>query len=72
MSNLWSGRPVTIRLDDLDVICAVLGCEVGELLQPEPCAPREDAASTSAGPLQAAAGDSRVMRRRPGRPAPPV
>jgi DNA-binding Xre family transcriptional regulator len=36
MSNLWSGQPVMIRLDDLDVICAVLGCEPGELLVPEP------------------------------------
>jgi putative transcriptional regulator len=29
MSNLWSGQPVTIRLDDLEVICEVLGCEPG-------------------------------------------
>jgi putative transcriptional regulator len=72
MSNLWSGRPVTIRLDDLDVICAVLGCEVGELLQPEPIAPREDTASDSAAPMPAAAGGAHVMRRRPGRQAPPV
>ena len=32
MSNLWSGQPVTIRLDDLEVICEVLGCEPGDLL----------------------------------------
>ena len=36
MSGLWSGQPNTVRLDELDVICAVLGCEVGELLLPEP------------------------------------
>jgi DNA-binding Xre family transcriptional regulator len=36
MSGLWSGQPVTVRLDDLDVICAVLGCTVGDLLSPEP------------------------------------
>src|SRR5436189_5062059 len=36
MSGLWSGSPNTIRLDELDVICAVLGCEPGELLLPEP------------------------------------
>jgi putative transcriptional regulator len=72
MSNLWSGQPVTIRLDDLDVICAVLGCEAGELLQPEPIAPREDTAGGSAAPMPAAAGDKHVMRRRPGRQAPPV
>lgn len=73
MSNLWSGQPVTIRLDDLDVICAVLGCEVSELLQPEP---REDTARahTDAGAsaaLPLAAGDKHVMRRA-GRAAPPI
>ena len=26
MSALWTGTPTTIRLDDLDVICAVLEC----------------------------------------------
>ena len=36
MSALWSGRPVSVKLADLDVICAVLACEVGELLIPEP------------------------------------
>lgn len=36
MSGLWSGQPNTIRLDELDVICAVLGCGVEELLLPEP------------------------------------
>ena len=36
MSNLWSGQPVTIRLDDLEVICEVLGCEPGDLLIREP------------------------------------
>jgi len=36
MSGLWSGQPVSLKLDDLDVICAVLGCQIGELLIPEP------------------------------------
>ena len=31
MSGLWSGDPASIKLDDLDVICAVLGCGVAEL-----------------------------------------
>ncbi|MCI2420790.1 helix-turn-helix transcriptional regulator [Saccharopolyspora sp. K220] len=38
MSGLWSKTPASLKLDDLDVICAVLGCEVGELLAAE--APR--------------------------------
>ena len=28
MSGLWSGRPASIKLNDLDVICAVVGCGV--------------------------------------------
>ncbi len=36
MSALWTGTPTTIRLDDLDVICAVLDCEPTELLIREP------------------------------------
>ncbi|MBE1592321.1 helix-turn-helix domain-containing protein [Nonomuraea angiospora] len=36
MSGLWPGEPASIKLDDLNVICAVLGCGVEELLIPEP------------------------------------
>ena len=36
MSGLWSGSPASIKLDDLDVICAVVGCGVEELLIAEP------------------------------------
>ncbi len=36
MSALWTGTPTTIRLDDLDVICAVLECDADALLIREP------------------------------------
>jgi DNA-binding Xre family transcriptional regulator len=36
MSALWTGTPTTIRLEDLDVICAVLDCGTDELLIREP------------------------------------
>jgi putative transcriptional regulator len=36
MSALWAGTPTTIRLDDLDVLCAVLECSPTELLICEP------------------------------------
>ncbi|MFB7741008.1 helix-turn-helix domain-containing protein, partial [Streptomyces sp. NPDC056132] len=36
MSGLWSGQPVSLTLEDLDVICVVLGCEIADLLIPEP------------------------------------
>lgn len=34
MSMLWSKTPTTIRLDDLDVLCAVLSCTPCDLLVP--------------------------------------
>lgn len=36
MSALWTGTPKTIRLEDLDVICAVLECTPSDLLRCEP------------------------------------
>ena len=36
MSGLWPGRPASIKLDHLDVLCAVVGCGVEELLIAEP------------------------------------
>lgn len=36
MSMLWTGTPTTIRLDDLDVICAVLDCDASDLLVRDP------------------------------------
>lgn len=36
MSGLWSGNPTSIRLEDLDVMCAVLECTPAELLIPQP------------------------------------
>jgi DNA-binding Xre family transcriptional regulator len=69
MSGLWSGQPNTVKLDELDVICAVLGCEVGELLLPEPVAVPEPTASQSRG----AVGEARAVtpRSRTGRSLPP-
>jgi putative transcriptional regulator len=36
MSALWTTTPTTIRLEDLDVLCAVLECSPTELLICEP------------------------------------
>lgn len=36
MSNLWSGTPATVRLDELDIICTVLECETSDVLVAEP------------------------------------
>lgn len=70
MSGLWSGQPNTVRLEELDVICAVLGCGVDELLLPEPGKvpqPKPEA------PAQQAAAEVRAVTPRPrgGRSLPP-
>ena len=69
MSGLWSGQPNTVRLDELDVICAVLGCDVGELLLPDPVAVPEPAADQRPG----AVAETRAVtpRSRTGRSLPP-
>ncbi|MEU9112750.1 helix-turn-helix transcriptional regulator [Streptomyces sp. NPDC048483] len=35
---LWSSKPVTVRLDDLDKICTALDCTVADLMEAEPVA----------------------------------
>ena len=36
MSALWTTNPVSVRLDDLDIFCAVLDCGPEELLIRDP------------------------------------
>ncbi|GAB3662612.1 hypothetical protein GCM10027596_24450 [Nocardioides korecus] len=36
MSSWWAGTPITMRLEDLDVLCAVLGCTTDDLMSREP------------------------------------
>ena len=72
MSGLWSGHPASVKLEDLDVICAVLGCGIAELLIPEPelvPAPAESGRSRIK-----AAGQTPVVtpKRRDGRSLPPA
>lgn len=73
MSGLWSGQPASIKLDDLDVICAVLGCQVGELLLPEPDKVAQPGGDTQSAPAAAVSGAMPVVpRRRDGRSLPPA
>ncbi|MET9090401.1 helix-turn-helix transcriptional regulator [Streptomyces sp. NPDC004237] len=64
MSALWTGTPTTVRLDDLDIICAVLGCTTGDLLIHEPEAA---AARRPARPAEAEAGGTNSVTPRLGR-----
>ncbi|MDQ6614332.1 MAG: helix-turn-helix transcriptional regulator [Actinomycetota bacterium] len=77
MSALWSGNPASIKLDDLDVICAVLGCGVGEVLIPEPDKVKSPGADSSGVEVPAAAtagssGKAVTPKRRGGRSLPPA
>jgi DNA-binding Xre family transcriptional regulator len=72
MSGLWSGNPASVKLDDLDVICAVLGCGIEEVLIPEPDKVNRPGQATEP---KAATGTSGLVvtpRRRDGRSLPPV
>jgi DNA-binding Xre family transcriptional regulator len=73
MSGLWSGRPNSIRLDELDVICTVLGCGVEELLLPEPDSVPEPTQASTGKDNTAVAGHDRPATPRPrgGRSLPP-
>ena len=78
MSGLWSGQPAVLRPDELDAFCAVLGCEISDLItaQPEKApAPRPGTEQTSAavGQGDGGAGSVRSVTPRPrsGRSLPP-
>ncbi|WP_404953184.1 helix-turn-helix domain-containing protein [Streptomyces sp. 147326] len=69
VAALWSGMPVTLRLDDLDMICAALGCEVADLLQAELVAAAGAAPETlkpAVGQGPQAGSGSRPVPRQPG------
>ncbi len=74
MSGLWSGNPASVKLDELDVICVVLGCGIEELLLPEPGKVTRPAGGEqhqqAAAP--AAGGPAVTPRRRDGRSMPPA
>ncbi|WP_067481887.1 helix-turn-helix domain-containing protein [Actinomadura hibisca] len=71
MSGLWSGQPISVKLSDLNIICAVLGCGVDELLIPEPdkvhkTTDQQPQEQTGTGP------ETVTPRPRTGRSLPPV
>jgi DNA-binding Xre family transcriptional regulator len=75
LSGLWSGEPASIKLADLDVICAVLGCGVDELLIPEPDKVQRPTDGEHDQSAAASPGSGRrpvTPRRRDGRSLPPA
>ncbi len=71
MSGLWSGTPNAVKLDELDTICAVLGCGVAELLLPEPEKVPAPQQATGEQAAAAAAAPAVTPRPRTGRSLPP-
>jgi DNA-binding Xre family transcriptional regulator len=70
MSGLWSGKPASIKLDDLDVMCAVLACGPEELLIPEPA--KVQRVTKGGDETAAAAPPAPQPKRRSGRSLPPA
>lgn len=74
MSGMWSGQPASIKLEDLDIICAALNCGVNDLLIPEP----EKVTRPGTEPTIQAVGDTAAgktgvtPKRRDGRSLPPI
>lgn len=70
MSGWWTGTPNSIRLDELDVLCAVLDCEPSALLIAEP----DQVASRRPAPPAAEAASRTPVAPRfgRGRSVPPV
>ncbi|MFF7205359.1 helix-turn-helix domain-containing protein [Streptomyces sp. NPDC008141] len=64
MSALWSGTPVSVRLDDVEVLCRVLGCDAAGLLVLDP--PPDGSAARPAG----ASGDTSPIVPAPAPPSP--
>lgn len=70
MSALWTGTPTTVRLDDVDVICAVLDCTPSDLMICEP--ERVRAARPAPAPVAVAAAGQLAPRLGRNRTAPPA
>jgi len=69
MSALWTGTPTTIRLEDLDVICAVLECVPSDLLI---CEPDKVESRRPPKPARATAGPRAAPRLGRNRSLPPA
>jgi DNA-binding Xre family transcriptional regulator len=71
LSGLWSGQPNSIKLDELEIFCAVLDCGPEELLIREPSAVPEPAPPQNAEQAAAAGSSASVRPRKPQRRTPP-
>jgi DNA-binding Xre family transcriptional regulator len=72
MSGLWSGEPASIKLDDLNIICAVLGCGVEELLIPKPEKVQQARQQEQPAAAASSGGATVMPKQRDGRTLPPA
>ncbi|MFK8845178.1 helix-turn-helix domain-containing protein [Streptomyces sp. Ac-502] len=66
VAALWGGKPVTVRLEDLDMICAASQCTVADLLQAEPLAGAQgmpESTERAVGATEAGSGPVRPVPR---------
>ncbi|MDX3615584.1 helix-turn-helix domain-containing protein [Streptomyces europaeiscabiei] len=78
VSALWSNKPLTIRLDDLDMICTALNCTVADLMEAEQVdvikqdeGERKAVGETGAGPTSAVRPVPKANSKGLRRPLPP-
>lgn len=71
LSGLWSGQPNSIKLSELEIFCAVLGCGPEELLIREPDAVPAPAPAEGSEPAAATGTGSSVRPRKLHRRTPP-
>lgn len=67
VAALWSNKPITVRLDDLDMICTALDCTVADLMEAEPVELVDGGRDTE---RRAAAGGAEAGPNGPARPVP--
>ncbi|QSE86800.1 helix-turn-helix domain-containing protein [Rhodococcus koreensis] len=80
VAHLWSKKPISVRLDELDLICAALDCTRADLLEPQPVSGTgtDQSEITAEGGLRTPAASGPQVRptpqrgRRGPRPLPPV
>jgi DNA-binding Xre family transcriptional regulator len=71
LSGLWSGQPNSIKLDELEIFCAVLDCGPEELLIREPSAVPVSVPPRNAEQATATDSGTSIRPRKPQRRTPP-
>lgn len=71
LSGLWSGQPNSIKLDELEIFCAVLDCGPEELLIREPSGVPVSVPPRNAEQAAAAGSSTSIRPRKPQRRTPP-